>query len=53
MTTHPYEVHCGRCHWWGMIEQLVPVCVVVHRDVAKELGCPICLSDQWLEYKED
>ncbi len=44
-----YEIHCGKCNWWGMNEQLKTVYVAVHRDVAKELGCPMCESDQWLE----
>lgn len=37
-----YEVHCGRCKWWGHKVNLNP-----------EFGCPMCLSDQYLEYKED
>lgn len=51
-----YEVHCGNCHWWGMLDQLkvvyrpdprCPTCVV------PEPACPMCLSDQYLEYEED
>lgn len=50
-----YEVHCGECGWWGMLNQLT----VVYKsnphnleDVLKEAGCPMCLSDQRLEYEE-
>ena len=51
-----YEVHCNQCGWWGMLGNLK----VVYKsnpaepeDVLKEAGCPMCLSDQWLEYKEE
>ena len=50
-----YEVHCGRCNWWGMIDQMKPIYKpnpLQLGDVIPELGCPICSSDQWLEYKE-
>ena len=50
-----YEVHCGQCGWWGFICQMK--CIYkpnpsMHEDVTPELGCPMCLSDQYLEYKE-
>ena len=51
-----YEVHCGRCHWWGMINQMKAIYKPNPKkigDIVPELGCPMCLSDQWLEYKED
>lgn len=35
------EVHCHRCHWKGCKHQL-----------SAEFGCPTCLSNEWLEYKE-
>jgi len=38
-----YKVHCSNCHWWGIIEA----------DVIPELACPICLSDQYLEYEDN
>lgn len=53
--TH-YEVHCGRCHWWGTLDQLKSIYKLNPTDptdVIPEAGCPMCLSDQWLEYKED
>jgi len=56
MTNQKYEVHCGRCKWWGMEDQLK----VRYRpdtirlgDVIPEPACPTCLSDQYLEYEDD
>lgn len=34
-----YEVHCGHCGWWGMIEQM-----------KDKPYCPMCKSDRYLEY---
>lgn len=45
-----YEVHCGYCHWWGMISQLILVCMEYKKP---NPSCPICLLSQWLEYKEE
>ena len=42
-----YEVRCGRCGWWGRRKDL---CLI---DIRARLSCPMCLSDQWLEYKEE
>jgi len=51
-----YEVHCGSCGWWGKICHMI--CVYVSNpsepgDVIPEPACPICLSYQYLEYKDD
>lgn len=51
-----YEVHCGRCRWWGKIDQMRTIYKPnpsEPEDVIPTPGCPMCLSDQWLEYKED
>lgn len=51
-----YEVHCGRCKWWGQIRQLKSVYVpnpLEPGDVMSESGCPVCESCDWLEYRED
>lgn len=37
-----YEVHCGKCGWWGYRE-----------DLHSKFGCPMCLSNHWLEYREE
>ena len=49
-------VRCGRCKWEGKAMQLKPVYVpnpTDPTDVLAEPGCPACMSDQYLEYKED
>ena len=53
-TIQNYEVHCGKCGWWGMISQLKLVYVLVGRDdVTSEPGCPVCESGSlWLEYND-
>ncbi len=45
-----HEVHCGKCNWWGMLSQLR----AIHNSTSNEPEpvCPMCSSDQWLEYKE-
>ena len=51
-----YEVHCGQCRWWGMLEQLKTIYKsnpAEPEDILCEPACPMCLSDQWLEYKEE
>lgn len=51
-----FEVHCSRCNWWGMLTNLKPVYKsnpAEPGDVLTEPGCPMCLSDYWLEYEED
>lgn len=51
-----YEVHCGRCHWWGYESQLKAVYKLdpLQLDgVIATPGCPICFSDHYLEYEED
>jgi len=51
-----YEVHCGRCGWWGLKSQLATVYVAYPNcpgDVVPELGCPMCLADQFLEYEDN
>lgn len=47
-----YEVHCNRCNWWGYKSQLK---LLYKPDTVRiaPLGCPACLSDKWLEYKEE
>ena len=47
---HYYEVHCGRCSWWGYKKQLKPVYIIHERSSP---GCPMCLSSEWIEYEED
>lgn len=48
------QVRCGRCGWKGNLEQLVVVYTSCAGDnTTRELGCPACLSDQWLEFKEE
>ena len=50
-----YEVHCGRCRWWGAISQMKKIYKPNPSNpssIVPELGCPWCLSDQWLEYYE-
>jgi len=37
-----YEVHCNQCGWWGY-----------KKNLHSELGCPMCSSDQQLEYKDN
>ena len=37
-----YEVHCGMCNWWGF-----------RKSMHSELGCPMCLSDEYIEYAQD
>ena len=52
---HCYEVHCGKCNWWGMLEQLKTIYKsnpAEPEDVIPEPACPMCLSDYWLEYKD-
>jgi len=52
----PFEVHCGNCNWWGKEEQLKPIYKLNPHcpdDVITEAGCPVCMSDQYLEYKEN
>ena len=45
-----YEVHCGKCGWWGYMSQLKAAYGIIPPDnVAAEPGCPQCLSG-WLEY---
>ena len=59
-----YEVHCGNCHWWGMLDQMKtiykpsPLYILKSGeldigDVIPTPACPICLSDQWLEYRDE
>lgn len=51
-----YEVHCGKCNWWGMISQMRAIFKPNPSklgDVIKELGCPMCLTDEHLEYKDE
>ncbi|GAH32701.1 unnamed protein product [marine sediment metagenome] len=51
-----YEVHCGNCKWWGLIDQMRAIYkhnISLPGDVIPELACPMCLSDQYLEYKEE
>ena len=51
-----YEVRCGNCGWWGMLEQLKPIYKsnpAEPEDVLTEPGCPMCLSDQWLEFRSN
>jgi len=50
-----YEVHCGRCNWWGRVDQMRLIYNTNPSkpgDVIPELGCPKCSSDQWLENDE-
>jgi len=49
-------VRCNRCGWEGYTPQLKAVYVAHPNcpgDVVTEPGCPACLSDQFLEYKEE
>lgn len=49
-------VKCNRCHWFGYDYQLKPAYKPnpsAPGDVIPTPACPACLSDQWLEYKED
>ncbi len=52
--SQPYDVHCGHCHWWGYERQLKTIYKVSNDgyDFAT-LGCPMCESDYWLEYRKD
>ena len=51
--TENYEVHCGQCGWWGKKEQLKAMFKLLpDKGVTSESGCPMCLSDQWLEYND-
>ena len=45
-----YEVHCSQCCWWGMLSQMKAT-YNSHSEEPKPC-CPMCLSDQWLEYEE-
>ncbi len=36
-----YEVHCGKCQWWGYKKSIL------------EFGCPMCSSTEWLEYENN
>ncbi len=49
-------VRCHRCKWEGTADQLKGVYAhnpLLPGDVIKELGCPACLSHEWLEFKEE
>ena len=50
-----FEVHCSQCNWWGMLTNLKPMYVAsfIRDEASVEPACPMCLSDQYLEYKED
>ncbi|KKL14896.1 hypothetical protein LCGC14_2511050 [marine sediment metagenome] len=50
---HHYEVHCGKCKWWGWNKQLRRTNTSDPTDGIARAACPICLSDQYLEYRED
>lgn len=40
-----YEVHCGQCKWWGVIE---------NTKIIKGVSvCPDCLSADYLEYEQE
>ncbi len=50
------DVHCNRCNWQGMTDQLKAIYKSNSSepgDITPTPGCPACLSDQWLEYKEN
>lgn len=49
-------VRCNRCHWYGYDYDLTPILVSVDPDTKTEVytsGCPACLTDDKLEYKEE
>jgi len=48
-----YEVHCGNCGWWGMVDNMVGIYVVgnTEDEATVEPACPMCLTDDKLEYK--
>lgn len=51
-----YEVHCGKCKWWGYESQLRKIYSPIPLGVGAvepELCCPLCCEAGWLEYKED
>ena len=49
-----YEVHCGRCKWWGYMSQLVTTYEPSVDDVSAEPGCPMCMAGiPWLEFREN
>lgn len=47
------EVRCGQCGWQGDDSKLTVVYVPDRDDVIPEAGCPACLSEQYLEFKEE
>lgn len=50
-----FEVRCNRCKWQGTLNQMKAIYNLNPSDptdVIGEVGCPVCLSDQWLEYEE-
>lgn len=49
-------VHCGRCNWIGTFEQLKVIYTPNPSDpgdVIPTTGCPACLDERWLEFKEE
>lgn len=50
-----YEVHCGKCHWWGYESQLRKIYkrLPLTKGVEPELCCPTCCEAGWLEHKKD
>lgn len=51
-----YEVHCGKCGWWGYESQLRKIYKPIPTEqggVAPELCCAICGEAGWLEFGED
>lgn len=51
-----YEVHCGKCGWWGYESQLRKIYSpnpLEQGGVTPELCCPMCYEAGWLEFKDD
>lgn len=36
-----FDVHCNRCNWRGF-----------RKNIHQDLGCPMCLTDEHLEYRD-
>lgn len=51
-----YEVHCGKCGWWGYESQLRKIYKPIPTEqggITPELCCAMCGEAGWLEYKDN
>jgi len=47
---------CNRCNWFGYDYELKPISVLNPKelgDIIRVPGCPACLTDDMIEYKEN